>query len=413
MIEFNKTSKYIELEYIYGDYNNSPEDWLINKIKSDGECGIYSNTFTLKESHIVDKSRINFSDLESVFEAKPNILFRIAELKEFSFENKTDEYYEFYEGVLGVKQKVLFHKNIDVDTNLFIAETRLSIFQKIAELTKDDIIIGGLLQNSIPLEEFYGLINNFPTTYEKKLFAQSRISSVLKNYFENVKDAERSYTKYRNKKTSNKGVELVKMFEEYEVDKYQTIYDKLSSMLDDEENYNEISWQKEIIDILLLLYPKYITVFSEVPISADGLKQKRLDYLFVDANGHVDIVEIKKPFEQAIMTKNKYRDNFIPLRELSGTVMQIEKYIYFLNRWAKAGEKKLTQKYKEKLPKDFEIHITNPKGFIIMGRENNLTKEQKNDFEVVKRKYKNVIDILSYDDLLNRLKFAIEQIKLR
>ena len=59
----------------------------------------------------------------------------------------------------------------------------------------------------------------------------------------------------------------------------------------------------------------------------------------------------------------------------------------------------------------FEINITNPKGFIIMGRENDLSIEQKKDFEVVKRKYKNVIDIISYDDLLNRLKFTIEQIK--
>lgn len=101
------------------------------------------------------------------------------------------------------------------------------------------------------------------------------------------------------------------------------------------------------------------------------------------------------------------------IRELSGTVMQLEKYIYFLNRWAKRGEKYLTEKYKDQLPKKFEIHITNPKGFIIMGRENNLAKAQKNDFEVVKRKYKNVIDIISYDDLLNRLKFSIEQIKIR
>jgi hypothetical protein len=244
------------------------------------------------------------------------------------------------------------------------------------------------------------------------LYAQTRISSVLKNYFDNVKDSEKLFRKYRNKKSSNKGTNLKKIFEEYEVYKYKTIYDKLNLMLNDEENYNETTWQAEIVDILLLLYPKYIAVFREVPVNADDLKEKSLDYLFVDANGHVDVVEIKQPFDHAIMTKGTYRDNYIPLRELSGTVMQIEKYIYFLNRWAKTGERRLTEMYKKQLPKGFEIHITNPKGFIIMGRENNLTKEQKHDFEVVKRKYKNVIDILSYDDLLNRLRLTIEQIKL-
>ena len=38
-----------------------------------------------------------------------------------------------------------------------------------------------------------------------------------------------------------------------------------------------------------------------------------------------------------------------------------------------------------------------------MGREDRLTEDQKKDFEIIKRKYKNVIDILTYDDLLRRL----------
>ena len=46
-----------------------------------------------------------------------------------------------------------------------------------------------------------------------------------------------------------------------------------------------------------------------------------------------------------------------------------------------------------------------------MGREANLSDEQRDDFEIVKRKYKNVIDILTYDDLLQRLDFTIEQIQ--
>jgi hypothetical protein len=46
-----------------------------------------------------------------------------------------------------------------------------------------------------------------------------------------------------------------------------------------------------------------------------------------------------------------------------------------------------------------------------MGREKKLSNEQNKDFEVAKRKYKNVIDIISYDDLLNILRFTIEKIK--
>ena len=131
----------------------------------------------------------------------------------------------------------------------------------------------------------------------------------------------------------------------------------------------------------------------------------------IDSNGNVDIVEIKRPFDNCIVTKNTYRDNHIPLRELSGTVMQIEKYIFYLNKWGKKGEDVLTNKYKEKLLDDFKIKITNPSGIIVMGRENCLSNIQREDFEVIKRKYKNIIDIITYDDLLKRLKFTIEQLK--
>lgn len=204
---------------------------------------------------------------------------------------------------------------------------------------------------------------------------------------------------------------MLKTFQEIEIVKYTIIYEKLARMLDNENSYSEIQWQKEILQIILLLYPKYISVFREVPINADDIREKYLDFLLVDANGHIDIIEIKKPFDNSIVTTGLYRDNHIPLRELSGTVMQIEKYIYYLNRWSLRGEKYLTDKYKSELPDKFKISITNPSALIIMGREKNLTVAQKKDFEVVKRKYKNVVDIITYDNLLNRLKFTIEQIK--
>lgn len=412
MLEIKKTPKYIQLVYSYGDSSFNQEDWIRRELKSSGEVRIAHWIFSLKKEYLVNKSRLTIDD-EQFFDDFPDAEFNIAEIMTLSKGNTVDEYYRVFKGVLVSKNEIYIHKDIDVDLSCFIAETNISIFKQISELMSGDIIIGGKLPDSIPVEEFFGLIENFPTTHEKKLYAQARISSVLRNYFENIKDAEKLFKRYRNKKPTNKSVELVKLFGEYEIDKYQTIYDKLISMLEDENNYNETRWQVEIVDILLLLYPKYIAVFREVPVNADDIKVKSLDYLFVDANGHVDIVEIKQPFDQSIMTKGMYRDNYIPLRELSGTVMQLEKYIYYLNRWGKRGEKLLTEKYQNELPKNFDIHITNPKGFIIMGRENNLSKAQKNDFEVVKRKYKNVIDILSYDDLLQRLKFSIEQIKLR
>ena len=176
-------------------------------------------------------------------------------------------------------------------------------------------------------------------------------------------------------------------------------------MLKNESDYDESNWQSEILQIIRLIFPKYIRAFEGVTIKdTDFAKSKYLDFMLVDANGNIDIAEIKQPFSHKnIVSMNQYRNNHIPLRELSGSIMQVEKYIYNLTRWGERGENILTERYIKELPKGFKIKITNPNGLIIMGREDRLTEDQKKDFEIIKRKYKNVIDILTYDDLLRRL----------
>ncbi len=84
--------------------------------------------------------------------------------------------------------------------------------------------------------------------------------------------------------------------------------------------------------------------------------------------------------------------------------MQLEKYILYLNRWGVAGESKLTHRYAGRLPAGLQIRITNPGGIVIAGRSHNLSEQQRLDFEVIRRKYKNLIDIITYDDLIDRLK---------
>jgi hypothetical protein len=192
--------------------------------------------------------------------------------------------------------------------------------------------------------------------------------------------------------------------------KYTSLLEKLKSMLNDEVSYSENQWQEELLQIILLLYPKYIYVFKEAPVKDTYNDTDRsIDYLLVDSTGNTDIIEIKKPFDRCIVTERTYRDNYIPLRELSGAVMQIEKYIFYLNKWGKKGEEKLTKHYKDNIADGFQIRITNPSGIIIMGRNKGMSIAQQQDYEVIKRKYKNVIDIITYDDLIQRLEFTIAQ----
>ena len=73
----------------------------------------------------------------------------------------------------------------------------------------------------------------------------------------------------------------------------------------------------------------------------------------------------------------------------------------------------LTKKYAKDLPPNLTIRITNPKAMIILGRDRRqdgssaLDQAQLLDLEVIKRKYANMMDIMTYDDLLRRLENII------
>jgi len=332
------------------------------------------------------------------------------EFERFAIGELVSEYYEIKKEVLNIKNNLYIHKDIKLDISSFVAYSKISVFRQIDRLVKEDIYIGGDSETAIPESDFQNLLSNFPNYAEIRKYADARVSVILRNYFDTAEDSESKYKKYMNKKPSKKGTSLMNLFKDGELNKYRCILEKLEEMLASEDSYNERQWQHEILEILILIFPKYIFVFEGVNIkdTYNG-KNRELDYLLLDSSGNVDIVEIKQPFKNCIITKKQYRDNFIPMRELSGTVMQIEKYIFYLNRWAKDGENFLTSKYKDQLPNNFNVKITNPSGIIIMGRETGLTNDQLHDFEIVKRKYKNIVDIITYDDLLNRVRSCIEQ----
>jgi len=327
---------------------------------------------------------------------------------EFKVANKEQDYYCFPKNILSLDHDLYIHDSIKLEHKIFVAKCGILIFTKIANLVDGSIYIGGDNDNSIPESTFRELLKNFPNTYELNRYASARISSVVSSYLNIKEDYEGKYQKYLNKKISIKGDNLQFEYSAIEALKYKSLLEKLQLMLKGTTSYNESQWQEELLHIILLLYPKYIHAFKEAPVrDTYNNKNRRIDYLLIDSNGNTDIVEIKKPFDECIVTKKTYRDNYIPLRELSGTVMQIEKYIFYLNKWGKKGEEKLTKHYKNELAKGFKIKITNPCGLIIMGRTEGLSNDQIQDFEVIKRKYKNIIDIITYDDLISRLEFTI------
>lgn len=322
------------------------------------------------------------------------------------------KYFVFKPPIVKLTIPVLVALDANPTWKWFSAETKVSVLKLLAELKPSRIVIGGEAPDAIPVLEYEKLVAQFPTPYELKRYVQSRLSVVFRELTDAKVDAEALLRKYVAKRVTARPQDLIQPFRELEMSKYEFLHKKLTEMLVDAEGYTELQWQEQILDIVRLLNPKYIAAFTSVSIK-DTLTggRRQVDILLVDANGNIDVIEIKKPFKAKIVTGTTYRDNHVPHRELAGTVTQVEKYLFHLNRWGTDGEDKLTARYKEKLPTGLNIRIVNPCGLIIMGRDNDLTDQQKADFEIFRRQNKNVVDVITYDDLLRRLERVIKQLK--
>jgi hypothetical protein len=394
-VEFEKLETLLVLAYRPRD----DDEWVHAKFAR-GEDLIVKGTFRLRQADLLPERAPTDTDAWSTDNP---LRFRVGELRE--------DYYVLDEHIFDVGMPVLLHRDCDITWKWFTAERRVSVFRQIAQLRPTRMVIGGSEQDAIPEAAFLALIRRFPSAHELYRYSLARIAAVIREYADTAVDAERLYQKYLDRNLASPPDNLAAAFRESDVRKFNFLYERLSHMLQSEESYPESRWQSEILQIIRLLNPRYIAAFEHVPIKdLDEGATRELDILLLDASGNVDLIEIKKPFDKSIVSEGTYRANHIPLRELSGSIMQIEKYLYYLNRWGADGEKALSDRFATKLPKGFRVNITNPTGIVIIGRDNSLTPAQQRDFEVVKRKYKHIVDIVTYDDLLRRLRFVLRQL---
>ena len=381
---------------------------------------------TIREKGFFYLKRVfNFVEGDIIERTKTKCVFRLGVL------NTTSNYFDIDPAILNLQHNLLIHKDVIINEKIFFCTCRgrhFSVFFELDQIIKRNIIIGGNASNAIPEDVFYEILRCIPTDYEVDKYIDARFASIAATVFEDgIEDFPGKHSTYTNKKIANLKKQLNKPdlnfggkeLAKYELVKYEGIKSIIKKWLSDpEESHSEADWQHLIKNIILLLFPKYIAVFEEAPIedpyniiSNGNDSTRRLDYLLVDADGNCDIAEIKAPFKDCILSKTLYRNNYVPLRELSGAIMQVEKYIFYMNKKGMNADKKLNEKYRDKLPLNFEIKVTNPKGLIILGRSNHFDEKQKRDFEIIKRKYLHVMDILSYDDILNRLENIISMLR--
>lgn len=322
-----------------------------------------------------------------------------------------DEYTLIDRKVLDTEHDFYFSNAVKLNKRHFVAYRNISILAKIDHIADQDVYIGGNnAEGYIPIETFEFLIKKFPKTAELDYYAHARIAAILKEFYPNAEQHEIRFDKYMNrqeKSLSSVFCQNVRtVFREnaaIEFQQFTGLKNDLVDLLNHADGISEHVWQEQIYGLLRLLYPKYIAGIREVVINGVDRHDKRPDFLLVDANGYVDILEIKKPSTQLLTRQSSYRNNYVPVRDLAGAVQQIEKYIFCLNAWGKDGESELQKRLSRRLPDSVLPKIVNPQGILLLGRSDQFNCRQRDDFELIKRQYKHIAEIMTYDDLIQRI----------
>ena len=405
MIDFITTNTGVVFKY---DPETPDRAWVWNELKTHSIVKL-SRVFYFDVSDLINPPSVN-QDFDSY-------------IYEFRFGTFIGDYIVVPGFILNIDNDLHISKGINLSRGFFAAERNISIFRRISRLLNNSnpIVIGGEVVEAIPYEVFSELLRKFPNTHELDRYADARVHLILEQYISGMKDARGHYEEYLNKVETKRVSALdLSVINELEMDKYTFIRDSIQDALKAKRNWSEKQWQNLMVQFLLLLFPKYILVLENITIhdyySEPGKKKDRfIDIGLVDSSGNLDVIEVKKPFDDKILRRTEYRGNSIPTSELSGAIMQAEKYLFHLSKWGTKGEVNLTKKYSSKLPAGMSIHISYPKAIIIVGRDQigdgSMTTNQKLDFEIIKRKYTNMMDIITYDDLLRRLERTISALK--
>ena len=406
MIEIvNKNSKLIA---IYTP--DSGVNWLFEKLNNNEEYYL-KNTYKLTKDKILESHEIDMD-----FNEEESIAFQIGIEEENFFKLDKD--------VFNININIFIDKNIKITPKFFTANKNISILSKLEKIIKESIYIvldenyeeNHENTNQIPISAYKTLLTTFPNNTELIKYSHMRIATALNEYFNDIDTFKVKYEQYLNNKTlSSNNIKFVNSVTPLKLDILLKSHKELTNMLKEYKSYNEKNWQTKIKDILCVLFPKYLYALREVDFGEINGYNKHPDFTLIDSNGYIDIMEIKKPDDFQIMRNCTNRNNNVPQKIFTDVIIQTTKYINALNQNHAKSKTNIIKKLKESEPTvDItvdNISINNPKGIILIGRSDKLTKEQRYDFELIKRQYKDITEIMTYDDLLKRLDNLIKKLK--
>ena len=176
---------------------------------------------------------------------------------------------------------------------------------------------------------------------------------------------------------------------EKQADRLEDLEAKLKEfeeLLDKKEK--ESKYQTFLKDNFWMFGPDYCEIFKEAKAGMSG----RNDYVLQRNDGYHDVLELKKPSSK-LFTSDKFPSMYT---DLKNALSQMSRYLAYFSKHYLS--------HKEETGKD----IYSPQGIIVIGRrreeEREILKEHKN---ILSRQ----VEILTYDDILDKAKRTIDVYK--
>ncbi|MFA6427842.1 MAG: Shedu anti-phage system protein SduA domain-containing protein [Candidatus Magasanikbacteria bacterium] len=160
-------------------------------------------------------------------------------------------------------------------------------------------------------------------------------------------------------------------------------------------NHTESWWQNFIRKNILIIQQGYIKSIEKLNIGIGNTKFP--DFSLVTHDNYLDILEIKRP-NTNLMKFDESRSNYYWDIELSKAIIQVENYLSNLSTHRDAVRTYLKDNH------EIDLQVLRPRGIILSGDCSKFkNQKERDDFRLLSHSLKNIV-VISYDELLNRLR---------
>ena len=321
-----------------------------------------------------------------------------------------------------IKANLMYYLNKKFDkknvTKLIISRDQKSSFQKHGKGNQviihyahfynlykrlTDIITVSKSEKSLTVDYFFSKV--FPRRYPKaqpttKYQAKKLVNSLDENFiqFMNPDDVKRFQSFYetllkKKYKSISKKKDLINSTK-IKIDNI-TIHEiirEFRKLLD--EKCSESKWGEFLEKNLYLVDSKYIKIIPELNVVLAGARL--VDFGMIDSQGYLDIFEIKKP-NTRVLARSKDRGNYYWSTDAIKAIVQAEKYLYNAERKAPTLAEDI------KSEKNIDVKVIKPRAILLIGDSSQFgSEDMEKDFRILRMSLKN-IEIVLFDELLNRL----------